>query len=68
MSSDSLSPDELWKRHYQAATQRRRARGLHRRDAGHDSEQGRRTRRLKIYVAAGALFVAATLIAMFIPR
>lgn len=69
-SSDSNTPSELWARHYAAATQRRRARGVHRRDPARDGadEQVRRDRRVKIYLAIGALFVAITLLAVLLPR
>jgi hypothetical protein len=64
-SSDS-NPGTRWTRHYEEATRRRRARGWHRRDESRAPRK--RDVRLKLYIAAGALFVALTLVAMFLPR
>jgi hypothetical protein len=66
-SSDSIPPGARWTRHYEQAARRRRARGFHRRGESHRSGHPAR-RRLKLYVAAGMLFVAITLVAMFLPR
>jgi hypothetical protein len=70
-SSDSNPAGAQWSRHYEEAARRRRARGWHRRDSSaapdRDFER-KRERRFKLYVAAGALFVVATLVAMFLPR
>jgi hypothetical protein len=67
-SSDSNVPGAQWSRHYEEAAKRRRARGWHRRESSDRDGARKRDRRFKLYLAAGALFVALTLIAMFLPR
>jgi len=68
-SSDSNARDELWARHYSAASERRRARGWHRRDEMKPRHRGEPpSRRLRFYVAAGVVFVALTAIALVLPR
>jgi hypothetical protein len=54
----------LWARHYRKATERRRARGWHRRVDG----ARERFDRKKVYVIAAAIFVALTIVALLIPR
>ena len=66
-SSDSIPPGARWTRHYEEAARRRRARGFHRR--GESDRSGHPVRkRFRLYVSAGVLFVAITLVAMFLPR
>jgi hypothetical protein len=64
-SSDNL-PSSGWTRHYEEAAKRRRARGWHRR--GDRPHQSRHDVRFKLYVGAAVLFVAATIVAVLLPR
>jgi type VI protein secretion system component VasF len=64
-SSDSNAREDLWARHYQAAAQRRRARGWHR---WRESRTRHTPTRLKVYLVAASIFVALTVVALLLPR
>jgi hypothetical protein len=73
VSSSDSNAGSRWHQHYEEAAKRRRARGWHRHadseQPGYERDAARkRGLRLKVYVGVGALFVVATLIAMFLPR
>jgi hypothetical protein len=65
-SSESNTRRDLWAQHYREASERRRARGWHRRD-GHLSD-AHGSRRVRVYVAVAVAFVALTIVALVIPR
>ena len=65
-SSDSNARTDLWARHYRAASERRRARGWHRRTEARPRRQ--LAKRAKVYVAAAIAFVALTIVALVWPR
>ena len=66
-SSDSNVRKDLWAQHYRLASERRRARGWHRRDEA--QPRGRRgSRRFLIYTIATVLFVALVMVALALPR
>jgi hypothetical protein len=66
-SSDSNTRDDLWEQHYRRASERRRARGWHRRENTH-SRGKRAARRGWLYAGAVFLFVALTAVALVLPR
>ncbi|HVU52138.1 MAG TPA: hypothetical protein VHL80_15675 [Polyangia bacterium] len=66
-SSDSNVRDDAWARHYRRASERRRARGWHRRDAARPRAR-RGSRRFWVYATAAAIFVALTVVALVVPR
>jgi hypothetical protein len=68
-SSDSNARQDPWAQHYRAASERRRARGWHRRDdARPRSRRGRLSRRARLYAAGAVIFVALTAVALLLPR
>jgi hypothetical protein len=64
-SSDSNARQDPWTQHYRAASERRRARGWHRRD---DGKKRHATKHVRLYVAAGIVFVALAAMALVLPR
>lgn len=66
-SSDSNAREDPWARHYRVASERRRARGWHRRDEARPRGQ-RISRGARIGIVAAVLFVALTVIAVVLPR
>jgi hypothetical protein len=62
-SSDSNVPEDAWARHYRLASERRRARGWHRRDEARPRTR-RAPARLWLYAGVGAIFVALTVAAL----
>ena len=65
----SSESGDLWARHYQAASKRRRARGWHRRDEAKPRHGARPTsRRIRFYVAAAVIFLALAAVALIVPR
>jgi hypothetical protein len=66
-SSDSNTRQGLWERHYREASERRRARGWHRR---HETTRAPRhgSLRLKVTVAAVALFLTLAALVLLLPR
>ena len=66
-SSDSNASNDPWARHYRVASERRRARGWHRRDQAR-ARGSRESRRARLYVAAAIAFVALTAAALLLPR
>lgn len=68
MSSSDSNAGSRWNRHYEEAAKRRRARGWHRREESGQVAVRKHALRVKLYVGVGALFVAASLLAMFLPR
>jgi hypothetical protein len=69
-SSDSNAREDLWARHYRAASERRRARGWHRRDEARPrvGRGARASRRARLYVGVAILFVVLTAVALVMPR
>jgi hypothetical protein len=65
ISSDSVAPEDPWARIYRQAAQRRRARGWHR---WREPARTQSSKRLKLGLAAAALFLAFTLVALLLPR
>jgi hypothetical protein len=64
-SSEFNTRHDAWTEHYRAASERRRARGWHRRD---DAKKRDAPRRLWLYVATAILFVALAAVALMLPR
>jgi hypothetical protein len=69
-SSDSNAREDPWLRHYRAASERRRARGWHRRGEARPrgEKRPRATRRARLYLGAAVVFVALTALALLLPR
>jgi hypothetical protein len=66
-SSEANLKRDPWAEHYRAASARRRARGWHRRDEVRPRHR-RAARRARFYVLATLAFVAATAVALLLPR
>jgi hypothetical protein len=67
-SSDSNARADLWAEHYRAASERRRARGWHRREPKGDGQTARYERRWRRYAALAVALVALTIVGLLIPR
>jgi hypothetical protein len=65
-SSDPDAREDAWARHYRVASERRRARGWHRREEARP--HGRRIARRWLYAGAVVAFIALSALALVLPR